>query len=361
MTAALSGLAAWYPEQVRDNSVWPANFGKNRKTSDDRTFNDIPPAIDEAARVTDRYLEAEKADPFLGVLERRVAPDELSSVQAETLAARAALDDAGLSAEQIDVVISYSVTPDRLTPASAPRVAENLGIKGALAWGLDAACASALVQMATAKALVESGQAEHVLLTQSHLLLRAFPLLHPAAPGLGDAATAFIVSRKGRFPIIGTEARSHGEFYESVTWVRDGDAPDAPWWREGGNFRVGSLDLAGAKQLQRDTVSFSAATLQELLQSAQADKKQIRCLASVEPRGWVPQAVSELLEFPDGVASGVYPRRGHLGACGPIANLEQALRQGKLNDEGLIVLYAQGAGFTRAGVLLRIDSPPSPR
>lgn len=354
MRAAISGLGAWYPEEVRLNSDWPKDFAASGKSQGDRTFNDIPEALDEVARVTSRYLKAEEDDPFLGVEERRFAGPHISSVQAECYAAERALADANLAPGDIDTVISYSVTPDRLTPASGPKVADVLGIKNAVCWGMDAACATALVQIATAKALVESGQARNVLLTQSHLLLRAFPQLHPAAPGLGDASTALVVSREGRFPILETVAHTHGEFYDSVTWIRDGEE-DTPWWLAGTNFRVGSRDHAGAKQLQRDTVSFSVRTLRELIAKAGVDAERIKLLVSVEPRGWVPSAVAEIMGIGASGVSSVYRRRGHLGACGPIANLELAQREKLMANSGLIAMYAQGAGFTRAGILLQID------
>ena len=354
--AGISGVGAFYPEDVRTNGAWPEGFGQRKAESGDRTFNDIPRALDAAQKVTDRYLQAEQADPFLGAKERRVARPELSSAEAEARAAAIALEDAGLKPSQIDTVISYSVTPDRMTPASAGSVAERLGIAGALCFGMDTACATALTQLHCAVGLVSSGRAEHVLLTQSHLLLRAFPMLHPAAPGLGDAATAFIVSRGGRWPVLGTHAVTHGEFHDAVTWVRgDSDEDEGPWWQAGSSFRVGSLDRDGAKALQRDTVSFAAQTLRETVEKSSLEFKDVRLLVSVEPRGWVPGAALEVLGLDPELAESVYETRGHLGAAGPIANLAKAHEGGRTGAGGLALMYAQGAGFTRAGAVIRMD------
>jgi len=357
MSAAIAGIGAWYPERVRTNDDWPADFAVASRSTGDRLFNDIPPSPDEALRVTDRYLAAEAHDPFLGARERRVADDRTSSVDAEVLAAQRALDDAGVPASEIDVVISYSVVPDRVTPASACAVASRLGAPASLAFSMDAACATALIQIQTAKALVESGQARTVLLTQSHLLLRSFPMLHPAAPGLGDAATALVVKSDGRFPILGAFARTHGEYYCAVTWVR-GSTPedDTPWWLAGGPLRVGSRDREQAKLLQRDTVAYGVRTLREVAREARLDLERVDVLASVQPRGWVPAAMAEILGLEPGVVPSVYETRGHLGACGPIANLELWARSGRTAGARLGALYAQGAGFTRAAVLLGLDS-----
>ncbi len=358
--AAVSGVGAWYPKEVRKNQDWPADFSTRAKASGHRTFNDIPSATDPALRVTEEFLRAEEGDPFLGAKERRIAPLSVSSVDAETWAAEAALADAGLTADRIDCVISYSAVPDRPTPPAATAVAARLGIPSTLAWGMDAACATALVQIATATALVDSGQANHVLCTQSHLMLRTFPLMHPASPCLGDASTAIIVSREGRWPILATSAISHGEHYRSVTWVREketavADPNDTPWWDAGGAFRVGSLDIEGAKALQRDTVAYGAESIESVLSKAAVDKERVGLLASAEPRGFIPKGILRVLGLPEGIAASVYETRGHLGASGCIANLEAAHRDGKTRGADLGVLYAQGAGFTRAAVLLKMD------
>src|SRR5690606_12763085 len=128
-----------------------------------------------------------------------------SAVEAELSAAHDALKHAGISGTDVDAIISYSMVPDRLMPAAATAIACRLGTKpGALTFSIDAACATVIPQLATAAALVDSGTANHVLLTQSHLMLRAFPMDHPAAPTLGDAATAVVVSRQHRWPILAT-------------------------------------------------------------------------------------------------------------------------------------------------------------
>src|SRR5690606_10395455 len=248
---------------------YPADFRARAQKSHHRTFNDIPLSPDPALRVTEEFLQKEAQDPFLGAQERRLAPEGMTAVEAEVKAAELALADAGVMPSDIDCVISYSAVPDRPTPPSASDVAARLGVRGALCFGMDVACATALVQIATARALIESGQAKHVLLTQSHLMLRTFPLMHPASPCLGDASTALVVSQEGRWPIVAFHSVTHEDHYKSVTWVREEapgelDKADTPWWKAGGPFRVGSLDIEGAKILQRDTVAYGAQTLREV-------------------------------------------------------------------------------------------------
>jgi len=353
MNAFIAGLGVWYPDQVRRNSDWPSDFGHSSRQGD-RLFNDIPQAPGAAERITDEFLMQEASDPFLGAKERRVAPPSVSAVDAEVWAAERALSDAGARASDVDLVISYSVVPERLTPATACAVADRLGITRALAFGIDAACATALVQLDIAANWVETGRADTVLLTQSHLLLRAFPMLHPAAPGLGDAATAIVVRRTGRYRILATHAVTSGNYHDAVTWVRAAEE-DTPWWLAGSEFRVGTRNREQAKVLQRDTVTYAARTVREVCERAGVDAERLRLLASVEPRGWVPVATARVLGLPADAVLSVYETRGHLGACGPIANLALGQESGRTQAAGFFGLYGQGAGFTRAAALLSMD------
>lgn len=350
----IAGLGAWYPSRIRRNSEWPEDFGRACRAGD-RTFNDIPSSGGTAAAITEQYLQAEALDPFLGAKERRVADDEHTAVEAEFRAAESALMDAELEPEALDAIISYSMVPDRLMPGSAAGVAHRLGAEGAMSFNVEAACATLIPQLATAAGLIESGTADNVLITQSHLLLRAFPLTHPAAPGLGDAATALVVSRRGRWRILGTHQQTHGQFADAVTWVRE---EEKPWYEKGGSYRLGSLNRPQAKQLMRDTVDYGAQTVQEVAAKSGVDVERVAHLFSVQPRGWIPGAIARCLGLPPEIAGTTYEKYAHVGACGPIANWHAAHENGALRDEShgsLIALYAQGAGFTRGAALIGMD------
>ncbi|MFO0692280.1 MAG: 3-oxoacyl-[acyl-carrier-protein] synthase III C-terminal domain-containing protein [Polyangiales bacterium] len=355
--ASLLGFGVVYPETVRTNDAWPSEFGRSTSAGGgDRTFNDIAPPIDlEAARITAKHLAAEAVDPFLGVERRNVSLPGETAWDAEAAAARLAMADAGVGPSDIDVVITYSVVPDRVQP-TGPKIAHLLGIEGALAFGIDIACASPIVQLELAQALLASGAAKTVLLTQSHLMTRAFPMLHPAAPGIGDAATAMVLGTRERWPLLGVHCVSHGDVYDAVTWIRSDDpAAETPWWKAGGDYRLGSRNVAQTKALMRDTVAYGARTLRELSAKVGIDPERIGLLASVQPRGFIPHAITEYVGLGWDAAVTTYRERAHLGGCGPLANLEEARRQGRLRPGAMVALYGQGAGFTRGAALFRFD------
>lgn len=345
----LTGVGCWLPKDIRFNQAWPKNFGQDGKHAD-RTFNDIPPSNDPlAAAITDRYLKAEALDPFLGCFTRRVADPRALAMEAETMAALRALDDAGVDPKDVDIVLSNAAVPDRIAPPSATGVIGLIGATKAFGVGIDVACASALVQMHMAHSYIQSGQARHVLLTQSHLLLKTLPLSHPASPGLGDGASALLMSKGGKgLKFKAAYGFTHGDHYESVCWVRHEN--DTPWWQPGGAFRVGTRNIEGVKHLMRETVSFGAETIQRAADIANVEIPSIDTIISVQPRGFVPFAIAERLGLPQSVAVSTYKYLGHLGGVGPVMNLIEARTLGTLGER--VAFYGQGTGFTRFATIL---------
>jgi 3-oxoacyl-[acyl-carrier-protein] synthase-3 len=354
MSSAITGLGVFLPETIRANDFWPPAFHERFAKQGDRTFNDIPAPLDEvAAEIVARDLALEALDPMLGAKLRHVADDSLSSAQAEAFAAQAALKDAGVAASDVDLVLSHALVPDRIMPPTATALAQLIGASNARALAVDSACASAVSQLEVAQAFIAAGLARHVLIAQSHLLWRALSASHPASPGLGDAATAAVVSRASGITLRGSFSQTHGEHARSVSWLRGSDdESDPPWWQSGGVMRMGSRNPEGAKFLMRETVTFGARTIYECALRAGIPIDRIEVLASVQPRGFIPRAIAERLGLSRECAVTSYDEIAHVGACGPLFNLHKARAQGRLKPGAAIALYAQGAGFTRAAAML---------
>jgi 3-oxoacyl-[acyl-carrier-protein] synthase III len=356
MNISIVGLGTWLPDAVRENSAWPPEFGQREHDAGDRTFNDIPPSEDPlSAAIVARDLALEERDPFLGARRRRVATPSFSATDAEVQAARSALERAGTAGHEVDLVLSYSLVPEYIAPGSGVVVAERIGAARALAFSIDSTCASAVVQLEIARAYIEAGMARVVLATQSHLLLRTMPWSHPAAPGLGDAASAMVIARGRGLSVRSTLCVTHGQYAPAVSWVRGRElANDTPWWTPGGAFCLGSRAPEQTKFLMRETVSFGAATLRDAAARADMAVEQIDVLASVQPRGFIPAAIAERLGLPRERAITTYDEIAHVGACGPLFNLERARERGLLAAGQCAAIYAQGAGFTRAAALLEV-------
>jgi 3-oxoacyl-[acyl-carrier-protein] synthase-3 len=353
MRASILGLGQWLPETVRDNGAWPRDFGAAAEATEltDVTAGSTGDACD---RIVARHVAAEHGDPFLGTRHRRVADATMTACEAEAHAARAALADAQVEPREVDVLLSWSLVPDHVMPASAPRVAHLIGASRALGMAADAACASSVTQLILAAALVESGQARCVVLTQSHLATRVFPLAHPASPNVGDAATAIVVGASEQPGILSTFGVSHGEHYDAVVWRRTKEN-DSAWHQPGTAMYMGSYARESARRLIQDTVRLGADTVREAATRANVRVSSLDAVAAVQPRRWVPGAIAEALGLPVACAPQTFDDLAHLGGCGVVTNLIAARRRAAAQPF-LAALYAQGAGFTRAAAIVRLTA-----
>jgi 3-oxoacyl-[acyl-carrier-protein] synthase III len=347
--ARIAGIGRYVPETERLNSAWPAEFVGRATAAFGAELTDVGDAhADPVAHIVARHMAVEGDDPFRGARSRRVADLSMSAAEAEAMAAREALDDASMRPEDVDVILSWAMVPDRVTPPSAPRVAHLLGATRAVGVGADAACATGIAQLMLATALVESGRARCVLLTQSHLIARANPMLHPASPIVGDAATAYVVVPAQRRHIVDVHMVSHGEFFDAVTWVRSREGDEPPWWEAGGPYVAGTRDRGLARRLGGRLVHFARDTVEELLARVERRADEIDVLAVTQPRRWFPAAVAESLGVDPSRAPDTWNTLAHVGGCGVFTNLLEARHRGMLRDGSEVVLFAMGAGVTRA-------------
>ena len=104
----------------------------------------------------------------------------------------------------------------------------------------------------------------------------------------------------------------------------------------------------------RDTVSFGAQTISEAAKRANMDVKDIKALASVQPRGFIPAAIAKRLGLAPSIAVTTYDRIAHIGGSGVVMNLLETLKTRNLSPGSPIALYGQGTGFTRAAAIVEV-------
>jgi len=98
-----------------------------------------------------------------GIRERRIAAEDQASSDLAVEASRKALEAAGVTADQLDLIIVATVTPDMMFPATACLLQDRLGAKKAAAFDLSAACSGFLYGIATASQFIQSGMYRYAL------------------------------------------------------------------------------------------------------------------------------------------------------------------------------------------------------
>jgi 3-oxoacyl-[acyl-carrier-protein] synthase-3 len=364
--AGILGLGFWVPGEIRRNDAWPPSFVREfREQREARNAVDLT-YVERRTRTPRPYEELFERhgakyddDPFKGAVERRVAPDTETSASCDARAGRAALEDARVHADQIDLLLSSALVPDRLAPSNGPAIQELLGCTRATALGVESFCSSTLAQLELAAGLVESGRARLVLCVQSHVVNRANPMRYPSSPIFGDAAAAFVVGAvpedRGLLHLVrGGESR----LAEAVTWEYE-ETPGAAWWRDtSGRVFPGTADPKQLRELVRNCLAFPIDTIKELCESASFPIDAAAAISMIQPLAWYQAAVADALRLPPERVPSTFPTYGHVGAAAIVINLLEARRRGLLADGAPVILYAHGAGLTRYAALLRWHAPP---
>lgn len=177
-----------------------------------RATNLVPnSAIVEKIDSTDEWIQQRT-----GIETRRFADKDISVVDMGTVAAKQALDRAGLIAEDIDVIILASITYPHNTPSGASGIAANIGATKAAAFDLGAACAGFTYGVGLASDLIRGGTAKHVLVIGSE---KISDFTNP-----NDRATAFIFADGAGAVVVGPSTEPG---IGPTAWGSDSDQRDA--------------------------------------------------------------------------------------------------------------------------------------
>lgn len=308
--AALASVAMAVPEQVVSNAL-----------------------VAERAGVTEDWIVHRT-----GVLERRHAADGERLQDLAAAAGRRALAEAGVAAEDVDLVIVATVSSDELLPNAAPLVAADLGAVNAGAMDVGAACTGFLSALALASAQVESGRCENVLVIGAENLSRfTDPSDRGTAALFADGAGAGVVSRategSGRIGRI----------------VLHSDGAGGPAIRAALADRI--IEMQGHDTFKAAVQRMSEATL-EVAAQANLSLADIDLFVYHQANARILTAVGERLGLDMGRVVNSIDRYGNTSAATlPIA-LVDARERGLLEPGMTVLLAAFGSGFTwGAGVI----------
>lgn len=177
-----------------------------------RATNLVPnSAIVEKIDSTDEWIQQRT-----GIETRRFADKNISVIDMGTIAAKQAIERAGISADDVDVVIMASISYPHQTPSGASGIATNIGAHKAAAFDLSAACAGFTYGVGLANDLVRGGTARHVLVIGAEKLS---DFTNP-----NDRATAFIFADGAGAVVVGP---SKEQGIGPTAWGSDSDQRDA--------------------------------------------------------------------------------------------------------------------------------------
>ncbi len=287
-----------------------------------------------------------------GIEQRFFVEDGETTSSMSITAAKRALENAGLKAEDLDLIIVGTLTPDHLLPACSARVQEGLGAVNAGAFDLNAACTGFMTAMSTGEAFIASGRARRVLVIGAESLSRFINFEDRGSCILfGDGAGAAILTpwedcKRGE--ILTTKLGADGSGYEHI-YMRGGGSEHPPT-AETVAQKIHYITVKG-REVYRFAVTRMTELINEMLEGHERDELGMIVPHQVNLR--IIESALTKLEIPMEKCMVNIQKYGNSSvATIPIA-LDEAAREGRLEKGKLVLMAAFGAGLTWGSVKVR--------
>jgi len=284
-----------------------------------------------------------------GISSRRFAAEGQTTSDMATLAARAALDDAGLDTGDIDAIILATSTPDLTFPSTATMVQNALGMKNGFAFDVQAVCAGFIFALANANALIISGQVKRVLVIGAETFSRILDFSDRATCVLfGDGAGAVVIEAhqgdgtNADTGILAVDLNSDGS-HRDLLYVDGGVSTTG---------HAGVLKMQGRELFKHAVIKLAETARASLAQAGLSDadvdwivphQANIRIIAGTAKKLGVPM---------ERVIVTVQDHGNTSAASIPLA-LSQGKADGKFKPHDLLLMEAIGGGLTWGSVVLR--------
>ena len=327
--ARIVGCGSYLPERIMDNAELAAKVD----TSDDW--------------IVERT----------GIRQRHIAADGQFTSDLATNAAERAMDDAGVSAEDIDLVIVATSTPDNTFPATATRVQSNLGISGGAAFDVQAVCSGFVYALSIGDNFVRAEQAETVLVIGAETFSRILDWNDRTTCVLfGDGAGAVVLkalngaaSEPATGPagnqsrgILSTHLHSDGRFGD-LLYVDGGPSSTQT---------VGHLRMSG-REVFRHAVVNLAAVLIEALEANGLTADDVDWVVPHQANKRIIDGTARKLGLPTERVIMTIDHHANTSAASVPLALDEAHKDGRIQPGHLVLMEAMGGGLTWGASLVR--------
>ncbi|RNJ63435.1 MAG: ketoacyl-ACP synthase III [Porphyrobacter sp. IPPAS B-1204] len=286
-----------------------------------------------------------------GIRQRHIAQADETTATLATAAARAALDDAGVEASSIDLIVLATATPDNTFPATATKVQHALGCNGGIAFDVAAVCSGFLYALSVADSLLKTGMAKRALVIGAETFSRILDWDDRTTCVLfGDGAGAVVLDApaagdagKDTPGILGTRLHADGAQHD-LLYVDGGPSTTQT---------VGHVRMKGPEVFRHAVVNL-AEVLREVIEDAGISVADIDWVVPHQANARILDATARKLGIsPDKVVVTVHAHANTSAASVPLA-LDTARKDGRIKAGDLVMLEAMGGGFTWGASLIRM-------
>ena len=283
-----------------------------------------------------------------GIRQRYIAAEGETTSTLATQAARRALEDAGVDAAEIGLIVLATATPDHTFPATATQVQNALGCNGCVAFDVQAVCSGFLYALGTAESLLRTGMAKKALVIGAETFSRILDWEDRTTCVLfGDGAGAVVLEARDVAEdgpgILSTKLHADGAHCD-LLYVDGGPSTTG---------EVGKLRMKG-REVFRHAVVNLADVLREVLVDAGAQAADIDWVVPHQANARILDATARKLDLPaEKVVVTVDQHANTSAASVPLA-FDVARRGGRIKQGDLVMFEAMGGGFTWGASLARM-------
>ena len=279
-----------------------------------------------------------------GIKARHIAGEGETTRSMAVAAAKAALADAGLGPEAVDLIIVATSTPDNTFPATATQVQADLGIVRGAAFDMQAVCSGFVYALATADAMMQVGQAQCVLVIGAETFSRILDWTDRGTCVLfGDGAGAFVLkTQDGEAGILASKLHSDGRHFSKL-YVDGGPATTKT---------VGFLRMEG-REVFKHAVANMAEVVHTVVGMAGVKITDIDWFVPHQANKRILDSTANRLGVPPEKFIVTLDRHGNTSAASIPLAFEVGVRSGRIKRGQLVLMEAMGGGFTWGGIVAR--------
>lgn len=280
-----------------------------------------------------------------GIVERHIAADDEMSSDLALHASRRALEAAGISADEIDLVIVATTSPDQIFPSTACILQDKLGIRQGAAFDVQAVCSGFVYALNTADLFIRNGQACTALVVGTEVLSRILNWEDRTTCVLfGDGAGAVVLQRSEAPGILSCSLHADGRHRDMLSAK--------------GNIRSGAI--SGTPYIEMDgkaVFKFAVKVLSEVVEEVLAVNNMtgadIDWLVPHQANIRIMEATAKKLGMSMDKVVVTVAEHGNTSAASIPLALDAAVRDGRIQPGQHVLLEAVGGGFTWGAILIR--------
>jgi 3-oxoacyl-[acyl-carrier-protein] synthase-3 len=282
-----------------------------------------------------------------GIKSRRIAAADETAASMAEIAARQAIEMAGVDPEEIDLIIVATGTPDRVYPSTGCLLQHRLGIRQCVAFDVQAACSGAIFGLSIADQYIKTGAARKVLVVGSEICSRIVDWTDRTTCVLfGDGAGALLLGTSDETGILSTHIHSAGE-YEELLYC-----PNPQVAANGHKHEMGFINMRG-NEVFKVAVNTLGRIVDETLEANALAKESIDWLVPHQANIRIIQATAKKLKMPMEQVVVTLENQGNTSSASVLLAFNEAVRDGRIQRGQTVLLEAFGAGFTWGSALLK--------